>query len=325
MRRILKYALYLIILLSVGIVSLGFYVKKALPNVGPPMEETVERNAGRIERGKYLANHVTVCVDCHSSRDWSMFSGPLVPGSIGAGGEVFDRGLGFPGVFISRNITPAGIGEMTDGQVIRAITCGVDRQNLPLFSIMPYLHYGKMDLEDVKAIVAYIRTLAPVESRLQNSQADFPMNFIIHTIPKKAEFVTRPPESDSVAYGAYVTNAASCMDCHTVMEKGEYRTDLAFAGGFEFPMRNGSVVRSSNITPDATGIQSWTEEQFVHRFKSMEGKRIPVSEGQFNTIMPWTMYGGMKESDLRAVYRYLRTVRPIENRVVKFTAGSNAH
>jgi len=46
-----------------------------------------------------------------------------------------------------------------------------------------------------------------------------------------------------------------------------------------------------------------------------------VGPEDFQTIMPWTMYGSMKQSDLEAIYAYLRTVKPIKNQVVKFVAN----
>jgi len=86
----------------------------------------------RLRLGEYLANHVAVCMDCHSARDWIVFSGPLVSNTLGMGGEVFDQKFGFPGSYVERNITPYGIGAMTDGELLRAITTGVDRNGDPL-------------------------------------------------------------------------------------------------------------------------------------------------------------------------------------------------
>jgi hypothetical protein len=61
-------------------------------------------------------------MDCHSTRDWSKFSGPLVEGTLGQGGERFDQTVGMPGVVYSKNITPARIGDYTDGELFRLIT-----------------------------------------------------------------------------------------------------------------------------------------------------------------------------------------------------------
>ncbi len=88
--------------------------------------------------------------------------------------------------------------------------------------------------EDVKSIVAYVRTLAPVERVIPESKADFPMNFIINTIPKKAEPQKIPAQTDLVAYGKYIINAAGCAECHSKKEKGELVPGTEYGGGMEF-------------------------------------------------------------------------------------------
>ena len=319
MKKIIKVVLLLFV---IGIVSLLLYVKLALPNVGKMEYLSVKPTVSRLERGKYLANHVCVCVDCHSTRNWSEFSGPVVEGTIGKGGEVFDQRFGFPGSFYSKNITPFGIGNWTDGEVLRAIASGVSKNGKALFPIMPHPHFGQMDKEDLESIIVYLRTLKPIENAVPESKADFPMNFIINTIPKEPHFSDKPNENDAVAYGAYLFNAASCSECHSKQEKGKPIEGMELAGGFEFPMVTGGIVRSANITQDKiTGIGKWTEADFVKRFKSYtDSTYVPhkIAKGLFNTVMPWTMYGGMKEQDLRAIFSYLKTVKPIHNSVEKF-------
>jgi len=220
-KRILKYLLYIIGGLLLFGIAFVVWIIITKPNVGPPEDITIERTPERIERGQYLANHVMVCMDCHSKRDFSLFSGPIVPGTEGGGGEIFDQNLGFPGRFISPNITPAGISDWTDGELYRAITCGVTKNGEALFPVMPYPNYGKLDPEDIKSIIAYIRTIKPVDVQQEKSKADFPMNIIMRTFPTKASPVKRPDPSDHVAYGEYLVTAASCGDCHTKKEKGK--------------------------------------------------------------------------------------------------------
>jgi mono/diheme cytochrome c family protein len=262
-------------------------------------------------------------MDCHSTRDWNKFSGPLVPGTLGKGGEEFNQKFGFPGQFFSKNITPAGIGNWTDGEVLRAIASGVSKDGSALFPVMPHAAYGRMDKEDVLSIIAYLRTLPAIAHEVPASVPDFPMNFIINTIPKKAEFSKRPDPSDQLAYGAYLFNAAACGDCHTKQEKGQPIAGMELAGGFEFPLFTGGVVRSANITPDTeTGIGTWTEQQFVDRFKVFaDSSYVPpvFGKGEFNTVMPWMMYAQMTTDDLKAIYAYLKTVKPIKNQVQRFT------
>jgi mono/diheme cytochrome c family protein len=319
--KVLVYLLLLVVILVGGLLG---YVKTMLPDVGPPPDLTVEITPEKVERGKYLANHVSVCMDCHSARDWSIFSGPLVPGTLGKGGEIFDEKLGFPGRFVAPNITPYGLKNWTDGELFRAITCGVNKDGRALFPIMPHPNFGKMDESDIHAIIAYIRSLAPIENNTEASVANFPMNFIINTIPKPASFNKLPEKSNQIAYGKYLVNAASCNDCHTKQEKGKFVGE-PFAGGFEFKFPDGTVVSSMNITPDPTGIGSWDKATFIARFKMYtDSGYVPqkVKDGEFKTVMPWSMYAGMSTEDLEAIFAYLKTLKPVNNTVERFKTAS---
>jgi hypothetical protein len=129
--------------------------------------------------------------------------------------------------------------------------------------------------------------------------------------------------TDAVAYGEYIVNAAGCFDCHTRQEKGSYVGE-PFAGDFTFELPGGTL-RSPNITPHGTGIGGWTREQFIARFKqyadsSYTPQPVDMMKGDFQTLMPWMMYAGMTEADLGAMYDYLRTVKPVENSVVRWQA-----
>ncbi|HEY5409053.1 MAG TPA: cytochrome C, partial [Ginsengibacter sp.] len=164
MKKIFKILGYVLLFIIIAVTGILIYVKTALPNVGPAPDMKIDYTAQRVERGRYLANSVTACMDCHSTRDWSKFAGPLMPGTLGKGGERFDQKTGFPGVFYSRNITPAGISRYTDGELFRVISTGVTKEGTALFPVMPYAHYGKMDSEDIMSLIAYIRTLAPIQN-----------------------------------------------------------------------------------------------------------------------------------------------------------------
>ena len=268
MKKILKGGGYLLLLILVVVAGIIIYVKTSLPNVGPAEELTVERTPERIERGRYLAWSVSICMDCHSTRDWTKFSGPISRGTTGKGGEVFDASVGLPGTFYSKNITPEGITRYTDGELLRVITTGVSKEGKALFPIMPYPYYRKMDTEDIYSIIAYLRTLEPVKNEVPESEPNLMMSVLLNTIPVKADPQPRPDSTDQLAMGAYLTNAAACIECHTPFEKGKILPEFAFSGGREFQFPNGSVVRSLNITPDLeTGIGKWTEAQFLARFK----------------------------------------------------------
>ncbi len=324
MKKFIKIVGWLFIILLVIIIAGVSYIKLALPNVGAAAVIKIDATPERLARGEYLANHVTICIDCHSKRDWTRFSGPLTDNTYGQGGEIFNQAFGFPGVFYARNITPEGITRYTDGELFRVITTGVNKEGKAMFPVMPYPYYGRMDEEDIKSIIVYIRSLKPIKNDVPPSVPDFPMSIIINTIPKKASLTKMPAKTDVINYGGYMVNAAACKECHTKFEKGQLVAGTEFGGGREFPFPDGSFVRSGNITPDdATGIGKWTEETFVNLFRTRSDSatlHTKIQPGEFTSLMPWTMYGKMNDEDLKAIYAYLKTLKPISNAVVKFTA-----
>lgn len=297
------------------------YLKFILPNVSAAPEIKADQASERIANGKYLAHHVAVCMDCHSTRDWSRLSAPPVDGTLGQGGEYFGPEMGFPGKYYSKNLTSSHLGTWSDGEIFRAITSGVNKDGQALFPVMPYPYYSKLDQNDVLDIIAYIRTLAPIENQVPESESDFPLNFLINTMPLKPAFTTKPARKDSVAYGGYLATMAACMDCHSPVSKGKVIADKAFSGGREFKLPGG-ILRSANLTPDReTGLGTWTAEMFVEKFKVYsDAATLPsVKVGEYNTIMPWSMYAGMDTADLRSIFLYLKSLAPTKNHVDKFS------
>lgn len=318
MKRLLVIIPAILILL---LISFVLYLKYALPNVGPAPDIKVEATPERLQRGEYLANNVMGCIDCHSLRDFSKYSAPLTGAPYAGGGPEFVEKLGAPGNFYAPNLTPFHLGDWTDGEIYRAITAGVSKDGRALFPSMPSHLYGKSSKEDIYSVIAYLRTLNPVENTVPEPEANFPFSLILNTIPKKAEPHEIPDRSDLVAYGEYVANGAACIECHTPLKKGKYIMEKVYAGGREFVLPTGTV-RTSNLTPDPeTGIGRWTEETFVNRFKIYaDSLYTPTEVGDgFNTQMPWTVYARMDEYDLKAIYTYLHSLKPVKNTVVKFT------
>ncbi|HLP14856.1 MAG TPA: cytochrome C, partial [Bacteroidota bacterium] len=261
MKKLLRVAGILaaiIILFAVGVAAFYFLY---YPKVEKAPQLTVERTLGRIERGKYLANHVTMCIECHSTRNFDYFAGPIVKGSEGKGGEHFGADEGVPADLYAPNITPAGVaGTLTDGELLRTITSGVRKDNSVLFPLMPYSRFNKLTDEDLYSIIAYVRTLPPIENTPPKSKINFPVNLFIRAVPTTHTSVPEPNRSNKLEYGKYLVNAAVCAACHTPMEKGQPKQGMDFAGGREFITTFGTI-RTANITPDEqTGIGNWTED-----------------------------------------------------------------
>jgi hypothetical protein len=219
-----------------------------------------------IERGKYLAHHVALCMDCHSQRDWTKFSGPPKEGTEGMGGDSFNDKLDVPGIIYARNITSDtlnGIGKWTDDEIARAITRGISKNGDTLFPLMPYPHYNGMSKEDIYSIIAYIRTIKPNSTKVPERKLMIPMAMAYPPLQSASpDKNSKPDVSDMVKYGAYMMNSAACMDCHTPMDKGQFVMTKYMAGGRKFDIGL-FVVTSPNITPDSTtGIGKWSEAMF---------------------------------------------------------------
>lgn len=325
MKTILKAIGLLLGVLIVAGLGWLIYFNSTHPKVAPAKDIHIEATPERLERGKYLATVAANCIDCHSKRDVSKYSMPVIAGTEGMGGEMFDKTIAdIPGVLYARNITPAGIGDWTDGEILRAITVGVNKKGEALFPLMPYMRFRHMTQEDLYSIIAYIRTLKPIENKVPERSLDFPVNFIVKTIPNDVtEFAPSIPEkSNTIAYGKYMANAVGCIDCHTKLVKGQMMPGTEFAGGFKFCV-NGKCSTSANITPDnETGIGLLTQEAFLAKFtfyRDEKAKNIPVGTNENNTIMPWARLSELNDDDINAIYAYLRTLPPIVNKVEKFS------
>ena len=323
MKKVFKILGIVVAVIAVVIIGGLVYFNASYPKVDPPKDIKIEATAERLSRGEYLANHVAVCIDCHSEREWTKFAGPIKPGTNGSGGEVFDENMGFPGMVVTKNLTPANLSSWTDGEILRAVTCGVTKDNKALFPMMPYMNYSNFMEEDAYSVVAYIRSLQPQEKEIPETDLNFPLNLLVKTMPLKSYTPAKEIDKSNLAeYGKYLVTIASCSECHTQSNKGEPLPGMYLAGGqtFNFPA---GVVSSANITPDAvTGIGNWTKEDFLNRFRfynSEEAQNVPVNlEKDFNTPMPWLMYSGMTDEDLGAIYEYLRTIKPVNNSVNRF-------
>jgi len=305
-------------LLLIAVAGAWFWFAVWLPRDIPVPGVTVAVTPERVARGRYLANQVMSCTYCHSARDWTYFSGAIVEGQLGSGGQVFDETVGFPGRLIAANLTPAGLGDWSDGEILRAVTGGLSRDGHALFPVMPYDSYKQLSPEDAEAVVAYLRSLPPVpEPPTEERVLSFPLNFIANAIPAPPAPRDIDP-ADRFAYGEYLMSLSGCAFCHTpVDERQSAIPGMRLGGGRPWPV-NGVDVRSSNISADReTGIGNWSLAQFIERFRRYQGPagRMLASEVGYNTQMPWLLYADLTDADLEAMYTYIMQSPPVPNAV----------
>ncbi|HPG10094.1 MAG TPA: cytochrome c [Chitinophagaceae bacterium] len=311
--------LIIVTMISIVITTISFY--SCRNNKHSQFNNNEDSLKAVIAHGEYLANHVAACIHCHSKRDFSKYSGPVIPDTEGGGGEIFDIRTA---TLYGKNITPdtaTGIGSWTDDEILRAITKGISKNGDTLYPLMPYKHFNKMDKKDLISIIAYLRTLKPIKNNVPARGPKVPLSAIypVEELQASLEMNICPDKSDTVKYGEYLVTVGDCTGCHSTVINNKFNAELLLGGGGMFK-KDSFAVFAANITPDSTtGIGTWTEEIFLNKFKLYrERKNYDYDPGKYNTIMPISDFAGMTDEDLKAIYAYLRTVPPISNKVEKY-------
>jgi mono/diheme cytochrome c family protein len=315
MKRILRYTASAAVLLAAVMALISIYVLVRWDRTfeAPFPEITASSDPAVIERGRYLAYGPGDCVSCHVPRSMAEeVAAGATPPLIGGG--MFELPLGN---FYAPNLTPdseTGIGRRTDGELARVLRYGVAANGR---ATLPFMETHTLSDEDLQAVISFLRAQPPHRNNVPNHEFGFIgkafLAFVIKPpVVKETAPVSSPPSAPTVERGSYLANAvANCAGCHSQrnMVDGSY-VGPKFAGGMEMPddTDSQSVFVTPNLTPSAKSghIFHWTEDDFVARFRS--GAVTPGSH------MPWKPFQRMTEDDLRAIYRYLRTLEPVENK-----------
>jgi len=257
-----------------------------------------------IARGKHLVFDIAHCADCHSNAnvDSLLQLGLDVPLS---GGKLFALPLG---KIYTKNITPdkeTGIGEYNDAEVARTLRYGVHPDGTAVFNFMPFHNISN---EDMTAIISYLRTQKPVRNQVPqyslNALGKVVNAFMVEPVGPSEDIAEKIVPDTTAGYGRYmVHNLANCGGCHTRHDLKGAPVAEAFAGGSPMKKKGFATLTPPNLTPDSTSrIFGWTQEMFIKRFRM--GKLIEHSE------MPWNTFKRMNDTELKAIYNYLKKVKP---------------
>lgn len=262
-----------------------------------------------VERGRYVVRHLASCPVCHGDPEQhdALMAGEEVPLS---GGFAFDIP---PGKFYPLNITPdpeTGIGRFSDGQIARALRHGVGHDGRAL---LPFMEMQGLSDEDLVAVISYLRSQPPVHHMVPAHQPNLLGRIVMATVladpvgPKSTP-PQRNPHGATVENGRYlVESVANCWACHTQRDPN--------TGAMVGPHMGGATMADEldpkrtwappNLTSDpATGrLARFSEDEFVARMRA--GRALPGSP------MPWQGFKDLHEDDLRAIYRYLKTLPPV--------------
>lgn len=279
------------------------------PFIGPRKRAVTnrqfERTPQRLARGRYLTLGILGCENCHSPKDWSKHGAPMVAGTEFAGQTLKGSIEGFPGSPTVPNITPdreTGGGNWSDDEFARAIREGIGHDERTLFPMMPYEDYKALSDEDVAATVVYLRSLAPVKNAVPPMRVNFPVNYLVRSVPEPVtEPVPGPNPLDRLATGKYLVSVG--CGCHSVVD------NLDLGGGDHLKGPWGEVT-SANLTSDPSGIAYYDEAAFLKVIRTGY-----VGARKLNSVMPFGEFQNMNDDDLKAIFAYLRSVKPVHHRV----------
>ena len=258
-----------------------------------------------LERGTYLMHGIVACGNCHTPKGPDFK--PLIDQELG-GGFVIEAPV-FRAV--ASNITPdkeTGIGGWTDDQIVEAIRNGTRPDGTTIGPPMPIAFYRDMSDGDVKAIVAYLRAVKPVQNKVERSSYKIPLP---PSYGPTVRHVSDPPAGDRLAYGHYLAGALGhCLDCHTpLLRTGQNDMTRLGAGGNDLPGPGNTVVTSSNLTPgNPKGIASWTDAQVKTAIRT--GHRPDGSPLVGPMAFDW--YQNISDADLEILVGYLRSLKPVK-------------
>lgn len=299
MSKILRYGAVtlgtLVVLVGAGAAGLYAWTNKELKaTVADPTHAFVApSDSASIARGEHVIKALAKCADCHGA-DY--------------GGQVMLDNAPI-GRLVAPNITGgngSAVGSWTDADFERAIRHGVAKDGRRLI-IMPSNEYQVLSDEDVGVVIAYLKTVAPVDRELPpislgpvarglyaaGKMPWFPALGVTH----RSEVVSSVRPDSTEEYGRYLASGG-CSGCH----------GANYSGG-TIPGAPPEWPKAANITP--TGLGAYDYTAFVKALS--EGVRPDGSA--LNPIMPVQATKLMTPLEMTAIWKYLQTVSPAETGV----------
>jgi mono/diheme cytochrome c family protein len=269
-------------------------------------------NKELVAKGQYIFSLAAGCA-CHSDPK----------GTPHTGGRAFPIPFG---TVYSTNLTPdkeTGLGAWTDLQIADAITKGSGRDGAKILPIMPYGLYSGMAQDDLKALIAFLRTLKPVRKPTPELQTSVPMFRSVAAegwLKAFGQFFTSPPTApkSGIKRGKYLTeHVAICGDCHTPRSSiGVPNRSMYMAGAGKDIGPLGELV--PNITPDKeTGIGTWKREEIADLVLTGTKPDLDYVRGLMYDAIQGTSHGyrQMSREDALAIADYIKSIPPIKNKV----------
>ena len=252
---------------------------------------------GDVNRGKYLTA-IFGCQECHTVRqaDDAHLDCKLL----------FAGGVPFPveekGLVCSANVTIAS-------QYPEHVLDGIIRGRLAFKFQMPTHVYNEMAADDMRDIIAYLKTLQPLLHTLPDNS--LPPEFILPPPDSPVFIPEHEPRAGTLQRGAYLSRMTLCQDCHSPHNAtGTYDQARLFGGGgYKVRLPDGRLLIPPNLTPDPKdGLGAWSDADIIRAIRTGV-----VRDGrQLDHVMPYlTAFHDMTDQDAADIVSFLRALRPV--------------
>jgi len=265
---------------------------------------------GDAARGKIVFN-AGGCSACHVSQGQP--DGQVDRLKLGGGLE-----LKTPfGVFVAPNISPDpgdGIGKWKVADLVNAMQAGVSPEGDNLYPAFPYTTYAHAKVEDIRDLMAYLRTLAPIPGKARASALNFPFNIRRGIGLWKRRYLDHSPiqpdasRTDAWNRGQYLVLALGhCAECHSGRDVfGGIDPNYLFAGGPDLEGK-GWVA---NITQHKDGIGDWSEKDIAWMLKTGDTPDGDSVGGSMAAVV--RNMAELPDEDRAAIAAYIKSLPPRE-------------
>lgn len=289
------YGLKRVFLVSLTILSIGALVECS---GGKSAVHTNSFQHGDVKRGEYLAK-VFSCQECHTVRQADGIH--LDEKLLLTGGEPFPGPDG--SLVHSANVTIAS-------QYSEQVLDSAIRGRLAYKFQMPTPLYNGMAADDMRDLIAYLKTFRPVLRSLPDNH--LPPNMVFPAPTQPVPIPEHQPAAGTVERGEYLARMFACTDCHSPRDStGAYdQAHLYEGGGFQMPLPDGGLLIPSNLTPDPeTGLGAWSDAEIIRATRT----GVTPDGRQLSHVMPYSVaYRDMTDQDAADLVRFLRSLKPVK-------------
>ena len=300
-------------LIMSGLVPRLLLAVAVLGVLGVPDEARAQASQADLARGKYVFGATGGC-GCHTE--------PGKGKPVNAGGRRIDAPFG---TVYSTNITPdrqTGIGTWTDEQIITATRLGRRPNGERILPVHPFMAFNGMAEGDLKALVAYLRTIPPVARANQPKKITVPLFESVFLPAWLAAFAARetPPPvapTSGPARGEYLVKAVGhCGECHTPRGMTQAVDNSRFLGGNPYGPEKSEVP---NITPDPQTGLTWSVDEIVDYLATGNKPDGDTAGSLMAQVIFGTTagYKDMTRADLTAIAQYVKSIPAVSHKVGK--------